>query len=208
MEPELKKLYKDKVRDSLRKELNLANVHEVPRLEKIVVNCSIGSQGERKQAIEDATNEVSLITGQKPMVTFSKKAIANFKLRAGEAVGVKVTLRGNRMYDFMMRLVKTAMPRIRDFRGVAPRSFDGRGNYTLGVAEQSIFPEIELDKVKRSMGFDVTFVTSTNNDDHARELLRALGMPFRKRMSPQAKPGQQAAAENTENAEAAEGAAA
>ena len=112
------------------------------------------------------------------------------------------------MYDFMMRLVKTAMPRIRDFRGVAPRSFDGRGNYTLGVAEQSIFPEIELDKVKRSMGFDVTFVTSTNNDDHARELLRALGMPFRKRMSPQAKPGQQAAAENIENAEAAEGAAA
>lgn len=192
MEPELKKLYKEKLRDSLRKQLELKNVHEVPRLEKIVVNCSIGSQGERKQAIEDATNEVMTITGQKPMTTFSKKAIASFKLRAGEAVGVKVTLRGNKMYDFMMRLVKTAMPRIRDFRGVAPRAFDGRGNYTLGIADQSIFPEIELDKVKRSLGFDVTFVTSTGNDDHARELLRALGMPFRKRTAPQQKkPGEQ-----------------
>ena len=192
MEPELKTLYREKVRDALRKQLELKNLHEVPTLEKIVVNCSVGSQGERKQAIEDATNEVTQITGQKPMVTFSKKAIASFKLRAGEAVGVKVTLRGNRMYDFLMRLVKTAMPRIRDFRGVAPRAFDGRGNYTLGIADQSIFPEIELDKVKRSLGFDVTFVTSTNNDDHARELLRALGMPFRKRMAPQQKkPGEQ-----------------
>ena len=193
MEPELKKLYKDKLRDALRKQLELKNVHEVPQLEKIVLNCSVGSQAERKQAIEDATNEMAQISGQKPMVTFSKKAIASFKLRAGEPVGVKVTLRGNRMYDFMMRLVKTAMPRIRDFRGVAPRAFDGRGNYTLGIADQSIFPEIELDKVKRSLGFDVTFVTSTNNDDHARELLRALGMPFRKRMSPQQKnkPGEQ-----------------
>lgn len=187
MQAQLEKLYKEKVRDQLRKELNLENIHQVPRLEKIVVNCSIGSQGERKQAMEDAVNEVCLITGQKPMVTYSKKAIANFKLRAGEAVGLKVTLRGRRMYDFMMRLVKTGMPRIRDFRGVAPRSFDGRGNYTLGVADQSIFPEVELDKVKRTLGFDITFVTSTNNDDHARELLRALGMPFRKRLSPQKK---------------------
>lgn len=190
MEPELKKLYKDTLRGELLKQLGLKNVHQVPRLEKIVVNCSIGTQSERKAAIEDATNEVALITGQKPMVTYSKKAIANFKLRAGEAIGVKTTLRGNRMYDFMMRLVKTAMPRIRDFRGVAPRAFDGRGNYTLGIADQSIFPEIELDKVKRSLGFDVTFVTSTNNDDHARELLRALGMPFRKRMTPQRKEGE------------------
>lgn len=192
MEPELKKLYNDKLRGQLQTELGLSNVHQVPRLEKIVVNCSIGTQSERKAAIEDATNEVALITGQKPMVTYSKKAIANFKLRAGEAIGVKTTLRGNRMYDFMMRLVKTAMPRIRDFRGVAPRAFDGRGNYTLGIADQSIFPEIELDKVKRSLGFDVTFVTSTNNDDHARELLRALGMPFRKRMTPQKKEGEPA----------------
>lgn len=204
MEPELKKLYKDKLRDALRKQLELKNIHEVPQLEKIVVNCSIGSQAERKQAIEDATNEVTQITGQKPMVTFSKKAIASFKLRAGEPVGVKVTLRGNRMYDFLMRLVKTAMPRIRDFRGVAPRAFDGRGNYTLGITDQSIFPEVELDKVKRTLGFDVTFVTSTNNDDHARELLRALGMPFRKRMAQQKTPGQQQdnAAETAEEANA------
>jgi large subunit ribosomal protein L5 len=204
MEPELKKLYKDKLRDALRKQLELKNIHEVPQLEKIVVNCSIGSQAERKQAIEDATNEVTQITGQKPMVTFSKKAIASFKLRAGEPVGVKVTLRGNRMYDFLMRLVKTAMPRIRDFRGVAPRAFDGRGNYTLGITDQSIFPEVELDKVKRTLGFDVTFVTSTNNDDHARELLRALGMPFRKRMAQQKTPGQQQdnAAETADEANA------
>jgi large subunit ribosomal protein L5 len=204
MEPELKTLYKDKLRDALRKQLELKNIHEVPQLEKIVVNCSIGSQAERKQAIEDATNEVTQITGQKPMVTFSKKAIASFKLRAGEPVGVKVTLRGNRMYDFLMRLVKTAMPRIRDFRGVAPRAFDGRGNYTLGITDQSIFPEVELDKVKRTLGFDVTFVTSTNNDDHARELLRALGMPFRKRMAQQKTPGQQqdAAAETADEANA------
>ena len=179
MIPVLQTLYKDTLRKSLKEQLALENVHEVPKLEKIVINCSVGSQGERKQAIEDATNEVQLITGQKPIVTQSKKAIANFKLRAGENVGVKVTLRGPRMYDFLMRLVRTALPRVRDFRGVAPRAFDGRGNYTLGVADQSIFPEIELDKIKRTLGFDITFVTSTNNDDHARELLRALGMPIR-----------------------------
>lgn len=180
MEHTLQTLYKQK-RDELKSQLGLSNVHEVPKLEKIVVNCSVGSQGERKQAVEDAVNEVTLITGQKPITTFSKKAIANFKLRQGEAVGVKVTLRGPRMYDFMMRLVRTAIPRIRDFRGIPPRAFDGRGNYTLGISDQSIFPEIELDKIKRSLGFDITFVTSTNNDEHAREMLRALGMPFRTR---------------------------
>jgi len=179
MTPVLQTLYKEKLRDSLKAQLQLTNVHEVPKLEKIVINCSVGSQSERKQAIEDAVNEVTLITGQKPVITQSKKAIANFKLREGENVGVKVTLRSKRMYDFLMRLVKTALPRVRDFRGVAPRAFDGRGNYTLGVSDQSIFPEIELDKIKRTLGFDITFVTSTNNDDHARELLRALGMPFR-----------------------------
>lgn len=183
MEPVLQTLYKDKIRAALKQQLDLANIHQVPALEKIVINCSVGSQGERKQAIEDAVNEVALITGQKPVVTLSKKAIANFKLRAGEPVGVKVTLRGRRMYDFLMRLVRTAVPRIRDFRGVAPRAFDGRGNYTLGISDQSIFPEIELDKIKRTLGFDITFVTSTENDDHARELLRALGMPFRGKIS-------------------------
>lgn len=194
MEPVLQTLYKEKLRAALKEQLGLANIHQVPALEKIVINCSVGSQSERKQAIEDAVNEVSLITGQKPVVTLSKKAIANFKLRAGEPVGVKITLRGRRMYDFMMRLVRTAVPRIRDFRGVAPRAFDGRGNYTLGISDQSIFPEIELDKIKRTLGFDITFVTSTENDDHARELLRALGMPFRGKISPgQKKSGEEGA---------------
>ena len=194
MEYSLKTLYKQK-RDELKTQLGLANIHEVPKLEKIVVNCSVGSQGERKQAMEDAVNEVTLITGQKPIITKSKKAIANFKLREGENIGVKVTLRGVKMYDFMMRLVLTAIPRIRDFRGVAPRAFDGRGNYTLGVSDQSIFPEIEIDKIKRPLGFDITFVTSTNNDDHAREMLRALGMPFRTRTAqPKKEDGSEAAA--------------
>ncbi|MDP1588596.1 MAG: 50S ribosomal protein L5 [Prosthecobacter sp.] len=178
----------------MKTQLGLTNIHQVPQLEKIVVNCSVGSQGERKQAIEDAVNEVTLITGQKPIITKSKKAIANFKLREGENIGVKVTLRGGKMYDFMMRLVRTAIPRIRDFRGVAPRSFDGRGNYTLGVSDQSIFPEIELDKIKRPLGFDITFVTSTNSDDHAREMLRALGMPFRTRTAQPKQDGAEAAA--------------
>lgn len=194
MEHILQTLYKEK-RTELKTTLGLANIHQVPQLKKIVVNCAIGSQAERKQAIEDAVNEVTLITGQKPIITKSKKAIANFKLREGENVGVKVTLRGEKMYDFMMRLVRTAIPRIRDFRGVAPRAFDGRGNYTLGVAEQSIFPEIELDKIKRQLGFDITFVTSTNNDDHAREMLRTLGMPFRTRVAqPKKEDGTEAAA--------------
>ena len=180
MEPALQTHYKTIIPE-LKKQLGVENIHEVPRLEKIVINCSIGSQPDRKVAAEDAANDVSLITGQKPQVCLSKKAIANFKLREGEPVGVKVTLRGRRMYDFMLRLVKTAVPRIRDFRGVPSRAFDGRGNYTLGITDQSIFPEVELDKVKRTLGFDVTFVTSTNSDDHARVMLKALGMPFRER---------------------------
>ena len=161
MDSLLHKRYKELVPE-LQKQLGVTNIHEVPRLAKIVVNCSIGSQPDRKVAIEDAVNEVSLITGQKPVISYSKKAISNFKLREGEPLGVKVTLRGRRMFDFMLRLVKTAMPRIRDFRGVPPRAFDGRGNYTLGVSDQSIFPEVELDKVKRTLGFDITFVTTSN----------------------------------------------
>lgn len=178
MTPELVTLYKTKVIPQLQSELGLKNIHQVPKLEKIVINCSVGKEADRKQAVEDAVKDMTLIAGQKPIITMSKKAIANFKLREGEAIGIKVTLRGTRMYDFMLRLLFTAIPRVRDFRGVNPRAFDGRGNYTLGISDQSIFPEIELDKVKRSLGFDVTFVTSTENDDHARALLRALGMPF------------------------------
>lgn len=178
MQPELLNLYKTKVIPLLQEQLGLKNIHQVPKLEKIVLNCSVGKEADRKQAVEDAVKDIALITGQKPVTTMSKKAIANFKLREGEAIGVKVTLRGPRMYDFLLRLTSAAIPRVRDFRGVNPRAFDGRGNYTLGIAEQSIFPEIESDKIKRSLGFDVTFVTNTDNDDHARELLRALGMPF------------------------------
>ena len=184
MQPELLTLYKTKLISQLQTELGLKNIHQVPKLEKIVLNCSIGKEADRKQAVEDAVKEMTLITGQKPVITMSKKAIANFKLRAGEPIGVKVTLRGNHMYDFMLRLVRTAIPKIRDFRGVSPRAFDGRGNYTLGIADQSIFPEIELDKIKRSLGFDVTFVSNTDDDDHARELLRVLGMPFRAKTGP------------------------
>lgn len=186
MQPELLTQYTKKIIPELRTLLGLKNIHQVPKLEKIVINCGVGSQADRKQAVEDASRDVGLITGQKAMVTFSKKAISNFKLREGEPIGLKVTLRGPRMYDFLMRLVKTALPRVRDFRGVSTRAFDGRGNYTLGVSDQSIFPEIELDKIKRTLGFDVTFVTSAVSDDHARELLRALGMPFRKPAATQA----------------------
>lgn len=195
MQTELQKLYKEKIQPELRERLGFTNVHQVPRLDKIVINCGIGSQPDRKQAAEDAAHDLGIITGQKPMLTYAKKAISNFKLREGEPVGLKVTLRGSRMYDFMMRLVKTAMPRIRDFRGISPRSFDGRGNYTLGVTDQSIFPEIELDKVKRTLGFDVSFVTRSASDEHARELLRALGMPFRQAKAP--KPGAAKAADAT-----------
>jgi large subunit ribosomal protein L5 len=195
MQPELLTLYKEKLISHLREQLGLKNVHQVPRLDKIVLNCSIGSQADRKQALEDATRDVGLITGQKAISMLSKKAISNFKLRIGEPVGLKVTLRGNRMYDFMLRLVKTALPRVRDFRGVSGRAFDGRGNYTLGISDHSIFPEIELDKIKRALGFDITFVTNTQSDEHARELLRGLGMPFRGKAAAQAKDGAPAEAE-------------
>jgi len=185
MEPVLKTLYKNLIPD-LQKQLGVANMHQVPRLEKIVVNCGVGSQPDRKAAIEDAVNDLTAITGQKPVVAKAKIAIANFKLRAGEPVGAKVTLRGDRMYEFMLRLLRTAIPRIRDFRGVSVRAFDGRGNYTLGIADQSIFPEIELDKVKRTLGYDITFVTNST-DDAARSLLKALGMPFRERANAESK---------------------
>jgi large subunit ribosomal protein L5 len=181
MQPELQTLYSQTVVPALKSQLGLPNIHQVPRLLKVVLNCGIGSQTDRKQAAEDAARDIALITGQKPLVTHSRKAISNFKLREGEPVGLKVTLRGARMYDFLLRLVKTAMPRIRDFRGISLRGFDGRGNYTLGVADHSIFPEIELDKVKRTIGFDISFVTSATTDEHALELLRSLGLPFRLR---------------------------
>ena len=193
MEPALKTLYKEKVAPALMKKLGVSNIHQVPQIEKIVVNCAFGKAADRKQAAEDAVNDVRAITGQKPVVTKSKKAIANFKLREGEPLGVKVTLRDAIMWEFLERLMRMALPVVRDFRGVSPKAFDGRGNYTLGIVDQSIFPEIEIDKVKRQLGFDICIVTTATTDEGGRELLRALGMPFRDNKAAAAKEGGQAA---------------
>jgi large subunit ribosomal protein L5 len=175
---ELQKFYNEQVVPALKAKHEYKNVHQVPRIQKVVVNSSIGSQADGKQAIEDCKNELMTITGQRPAETKSKKAIANFKLRKDQIIGAKVTLRGARMYEFLERLIKTALPRIRDFRGVSTRAFDGHGNYTLGVKDQSIFPEVELDKIKRNLGFDVTIVTSAPTDAEAKSLLTELGVPF------------------------------
>jgi len=178
MAVELYTYYKERVIPALTQKHGYKNVHQVPRVEKVVINSCIGSHQDGKQALEDAKLEIAMISGQKPVETHAKKSIANFKLRGGQTIGAKVTLRGTRMYEFLERLIKTALPRIRDFRGVSPRAFDGRGNYTLGVADQSIFPEVELDKIKRNVGFDVTIVTSAQNNEEAKSLLSELGMPF------------------------------
>ncbi len=178
MAVELYNHYKQRVIPALQERHGYKNIHQVPRVEKVVVNSCIGSQPDGKQALEDAKAEVALITGQKPAETRAKKSIANFKLRGDQAIGAKVTLRGTRMYEFLERLIKTALPRIRDFRGVSIRAFDGNGNYTLGVPDQAIFPEVELDKIKRNIGFDITIVTSAVNNEEAKSLLTELGMPF------------------------------
>jgi len=178
MENEFYIHYRDRVMPALREKHGYKNVHQIPRVEKIVVNTSVGSQQDVKQAMEDAKQELALITGQRPSETFAKKSIANFKLRKDQIIGAKVTLRGERMYEFLERLIKMSLPRIRDFRGVSPRSFDGNGNYTLGVSDQSIFPEVELDKIKRNIGFDVTIVTSAQTNEEAKSLLSEMGMPF------------------------------
>ncbi len=182
MENEFYKEYKERVVPALQKQRGYKNVHEIPRVEKVVINTSVGSQSDVKQALEDAKAELALISGQKPAETRAKKSIANFKLRAEQAIGAKVTLRGAHMYEFLERLIKAALPRIRDFRGVSPKSFDGHGNYTLGVSDQSIFPEVELDKIKRNIGFDVTIVTTARTNDEAKALLSEMGMPFSDRV--------------------------
>lgn len=194
MEPALKTFYTSKVIPALKNKLGVTNIHQVPTVEKVVVNCSFGKAADRKQAVEDAVNDLRAITGQRPVVTKSRIAISNFKLREGEPVGVKVTLRARMMWEFLERLIKMALPVVRDFRGVSPRAFDGNGNYTLGITDQSIFPEIEIDKVKRQLGFDVCIVTTATSDDEGRELLRALGMPFRDQKAVAAKGSEQAAA--------------
>src|SRR4051812_39783300 len=189
MAAELQTFYKSQVIPALAGKHGYKNAHQVPHVQKVVINSCIGSQTDGKQAIEDCKNELALITGQKPAETKSKKAIANFKLRADQIIGAKVTLRGERMYEFLERLIKTALPRIRDFRGVSPRAFDGNGNYTLGVSDQSVFPEVELDKIKRNIGFDVTICTSARTNDEAKALLSEMGMPFSdraKKAAPQA----------------------
>src|SRR6184192_740755 len=178
MENEFYRHYKERVVPALRQRHKYKNVHQIPRVDKVVINTSVGSQSDLKQALDEAKVELALITGQQPAETRSKKSIANFKLRKDQVIGAKVTLRGDRMYEFLERLIKAALPRIRDFRGVSPRCFDGNGNYTLGVPDQSIFPEVELDKIKRNIGFDVTIVTTATTNAEAKSLLTELGMPF------------------------------
>ena len=174
----LKSFYKDQVIKALKAKHGYVNIHQVPKVAKVVVNTCVNANTDIKQGLEDAKAEMALITGQKPAETRSKKSIANFKLRQHQPIGAKVTLRGDIMYEFLERLIKTALPRIRDFRGVSTRAFDGNGNYTLGVTDQSIFPEVELDKIKRNIGFDVTIVTTASTNEEAKSLLSELGMPF------------------------------
>ena len=174
----LKEKYDTEVVGALQEALKLDNVMQVPRIEKVVLNIGLGEALENAKALDAAVEDLTKITGQKPVVTISRKNIANFKLREGRAIGTKVTLRGERMWSFLDRLMNIALPRMRDFRGVNPNSFDGRGNYTLGFHEQLIFPEIEYDQIDKIRGFEVTIVTTAENDEGGRELLRMLGMPF------------------------------
>jgi large subunit ribosomal protein L5 len=178
MENEFYKDYRERVIPALQQQHGYKNIHEVPKVDKVVINTSVGSHADVKQALDDAKMELALITGQRAAETRSKKSISNFKLRKDQVIGAKVTLRGERMYEFLERLIKAALPRIRDFRGVPPRGFDGHGNYTLGVSDQSIFPEVELDKIKRNIGFDVTIVTTARTNAEAKSLLSEMGMPF------------------------------
>jgi len=178
--PRLKQKYESEIRSKLQSELGLDNIMEVPRLEKIVLNCGVGAASAQSSLLDGAVTDLGIITGQKPLVTKAKKSIAGFKLREGSAIGAKVTLRGDRMWEFYDRLVSLAIPRIRDFRGMNPSSFDGRGNYTFGVTEQLIFPEIDYDKIDTVRGMDITIVTTAVTDEQSRALLRALGFPFRR----------------------------
>lgn len=197
MAVELYQFYKDRVIPAMREKHGYKNVNQIPKIEKVVVNSCVNANNDVKQALEDVKNELALITGQKPAETRSKKSIANFKVRQYQAIGAKVTLRGPRMYEFLERLIKTALPRIRDFRGISPRAFDGNGNYTLGVPDQSIFPEVELDKIKRNIGFDVTIVTTATTNAEAKSLLAELGMPFTdKAKRPPQKKAEEAAAKS------------
>jgi large subunit ribosomal protein L5 len=179
MQPRLKVMYREQVTGGLIEKFSYGNVMQVPRLHKIVLNTSMREAIQNVKLLESAALELSLITGQKAVIQKARKSIANFKLREGMPIGAKVTLRGVKMWEFLDRLVTVAIPRIRDFRGLDPNGFDGRGNYSMGITEQIVFPEIEYDQVKRINGMNITFVTSAGTDDEGRELLRLLGMPFR-----------------------------
>jgi len=176
----LKEKYQNEIVPSLMKSLDMQNVMEVPHVEKVIINIGLGEALDNPKALEAAVSDLTRITGQHPVVTKARKSIANFKLREGRAIGAKVTLRGEKMWAMLDRLLNIALPRVRDFRGVSPNAFDGRGNYTLGVREQLIFPEIDYDEIDKIRGMEITIVTSAKSDDQAAELLRLLGMPFRK----------------------------
>jgi large subunit ribosomal protein L5 len=176
----LKEIYKEEIAPALMEELSFENVMQIPKIEKIVVNIGVGEAISNPKALDEAVRDLTTITGQRPVVTKSKKSISNFKLRAGSPIGTKVTLRGDRMWAFLDRLVNVALPRVRDFRGISEEAFDGRGNYTLGLQEQLIFPEINYDDVQTVRGMEITIVTTAETDDQARALLTKVGMPFRK----------------------------
>ena len=179
MAARLRERYTKEIAPALAKEFDITNAMAVPRLEKIVINMGMGEAVANSKVIDTAADELRAIAGQKPVVTKAKKSIAQFKLRQGMPIGTMVTLRGDRMYEFLDRLVSVALPRVRDFRGVSPKAFDGRGNYTLGIRDQLIFPEIDFNKVDKTRGMNISIVTTARNDEQARALLRALGMPFR-----------------------------
>ena len=191
--PRLKQRYREEIRDSLQTEFGYANVMQIPGITKVVVNMGVGDAARDAKLINGAVNDLALITGQKPEIRRARKSIAQFKLREGMPIGARVTLRGDRMWEFLDRFIHITAPNVRDFRGFSPKSFDGRGNYALGITDQSIFPEVELDKIKRNLGFDIIFVTTATSNEHGKALLDTLGFPFRK---PQPQEGQ-------ENAEAA-----
>ena len=180
MSARLKELYNDEIIEALTKKFGYKNVMEVPKLDKIVINMGVGEAKENAKLLESAVKDMETITGQKAVLTKAKNSVANFKIREGMAIGCKTTLRGEKMYEFLDRLVNLALPRVRDFRGVNPNAFDGRGNYALGIKEQIIFPEIEYDKIDKTRGMDVIFVTTAKTDEEARELLKLFNMPFAK----------------------------
>jgi len=177
--PRLKERYNEQLRGQIKEDLELGNIMEVPRLVKIVINCGVGKATQQQSLLEGAQRDLEAITGQKPAITRARQSIANFKLREGQPIGVKVTLRGDRSWEFLDRLISLAIPRIRDFRGLNPKSFDGRGNYTFGVTEQLIFPELDYDKIDAPRGMDITIVTTARTDDEGRAFLRAFGFPFK-----------------------------